>query len=259
MNDMTISSAELEALNLYEIAPLPMPFGEGDRSLERAFALGAEEMRTTVRSRFAVPEGGRVLDLLGGFGRWALFLAEISKEVVVVDRLAECCALGGALAERAGITNINFVKGEMKRVRRMQSRSFDAVWMWSALQYVDRKETLAACRRLLRPGGKLVVGAYNSVGVMLEHVESGVEENKLFEGASAWALSGLAAGPDADGTPNFATLDSCRFMCERHGFQLLDVAPSNALDLSQSDSIPAGNSPIVRGYPRTIEFVAKKV
>ena len=255
---LSISDDELAALDLSAIAPLPLPFGEGDRSLEMAFAPGVEAMRHAVRTRFAVPEGGRVLDLLGGFGRWALLLAEISAQVVVVDRLKECCALGEELARRAGLENIEFVAGELKVLRRMRARSFDTIWMWSALQYVDRGKTLAACRKLLKPGGRLVIGAYNSVGVMLEHVEAGIDSGSLFEGASAWALNGLAAGPDADGTPNFATVESCADLCDRHGFQLVGAAPSNALDLSQRDAVPAEDSPMVRGYPRTIELVATK-
>lgn len=255
MKRISIEEEELLNLRLGELTDLDLPLGKNDDSLDRSFNLGIEFMRDTVQRRFGLERGGRCLDLLGGVGRWAIFLAEWSSEVVLLERVEGFVEIGRKLSQRCGHENIKFLQGDVSEISNMESESFDVIWIWSGMQYVEREMVLAQCNRLLCPGGKLVVGAYNSVGIMLEHVANGVESNALFEGASAWALEGLAKGPGGDGVPNYTTIDECDSLCSRFGFNLLGVAPSNQLDLDRTNQKTEGGASL-NNPPRTVEFVA---
>ncbi|HUU44209.1 MAG TPA: class I SAM-dependent methyltransferase [Acidobacteriota bacterium] len=56
---------------------------------------------------------------------------------------------------RAHATGRTFVRGDIERLPFRES-SFDAIFSFSVLQYVDWQSVIAACRRLLKPGGRAV-------------------------------------------------------------------------------------------------------
>src|SRR3954469_12507695 len=129
----------------------------------RAFA--ADERETEARAQALAaarltgcPEGGGPLDVPCGFGRHAVPLAEAGYRVTGVDRSS---ALLGEAARRAGAARWpKFVHADYRELPLGDETADAAVNLFSSLGYLGDEEdvrVLAEIRRVLRPGGRLVV------------------------------------------------------------------------------------------------------
>lgn len=259
-NRVPLDNEALKALDLRQFNEGRNPYAEGDNSVANAFRQGTDYYRDFVGKMTGFRGGDRVLDLLCGFGRLSLFLAEQNREVIGLDVSPDCIRLARNMTRAFGFDNIRYLCGDVAETRRFPDEHFDYVWMYSALQYVDRGAVLREANRVLRPGGRLFVGNYNSTGLMLSHLMNGIERNAINEGASQWALSALVHGPEHDGNPNYASLAVCEALCERFGFALVKAAPQGLLDLSRPGGLRDDFRPrrLFDHYESTIEFVAEK-
>ena len=125
------------------------PYVYHDNSLEKSFALGKSVMQGIVSERVRFVDG-RVLDLLSGHGRWLPFLAEVNREVVAIERLDACNQIARGFCRQFGINNVTFMDGDISLVEELDANSFDFVWMWSGLQYVERAYALKQIHRIFR-------------------------------------------------------------------------------------------------------------
>jgi demethylmenaquinone methyltransferase/2-methoxy-6-polyprenyl-1,4-benzoquinol methylase len=97
--------------------------------------------------------GRRLADIGGGTGNYALALKREGWEPVVVDRSAEMLA-------RAAAKGLETVAANAQQLP-FEDESFDAATMISMLHHVEDRDTaLAEGRRILRPGGRLVLKGY---------------------------------------------------------------------------------------------------
>ena len=97
--------------------------------------------------------GRRLADVGGGTGNYALALRSEGWEPVVVDR-------SRAMLARAAAKGLTTVESDAQALP-FEDESFDAVTMISMLHHVDdRAAALAEARRILRPGGKLVLKGF---------------------------------------------------------------------------------------------------
>jgi SAM-dependent methyltransferase len=97
--------------------------------------------------------GRRLADIGGGTGNYALALKREGWEPVVVDRSAEMLA-------RAAAKGLETIEADAQHLP-FEDDSFDAATMISMLHHVDdRSAALAEARRVLRPGGRLVLKGY---------------------------------------------------------------------------------------------------
>jgi len=97
--------------------------------------------------------GRRLADIGGGTGNYALALKREGWDPVVVDRSAEMLA-------QAAAKGLEAVQADAERLP-LADESFDAATMISMLHHVDdRAAALAEARRILRPGGKLVLKGF---------------------------------------------------------------------------------------------------
>jgi SAM-dependent methyltransferase len=94
--------------------------------------------------------GPRLADIGGGTGNYALALSREGWEPVVVDLSAE-------MLERAGAKGLTTVFANAERLP-FEDESFDAAILVSMLHHVeDRDAALLEARRIIRPGGRLVL------------------------------------------------------------------------------------------------------
>lgn len=254
-----LTNDELLALDLKKYNGGIDPYPEGDTSLSNAFKRGIEYYRYTVTHKTGFV-GGRVLDLLCGFGRWSIFLAEQNESVVGIDRLKDCTNLARNMCNDLGLINTEFLTGEASITKKFPDNEFDYVWMYSALQYVNRKEVLSEIQRVLKPNGKVFISQYNSTGLMLDHLLKGIESNSINQGASQWALNALVNGEHADNNPNFISPEGIHELCCRFGLKVICSTPEGQLDLSKPNGID--ETKVIQKhyshYVRTVEFVAEK-
>lgn len=141
------------------------PVREGHLVHERySGGYGARLLRALHRRRLAqegsfflphLRPGMRVLDCGCGPGVMTVELAAAvaPDEVVGLDLEAEQFAVGRALANERGITNVRFEPGTMYRLP-FQDGTFDAVYAHAVLYHLgDPTAALRELHRVLRPGG----------------------------------------------------------------------------------------------------------
>lgn len=108
---------------------------------------------TPVRRVLAGAPGRRLADIGGGTGNYALVLSREGWQPVVVDRSPE-------MLVRAAAKGLETVEANAERLP-FEDETFDAAIMISMLHHVnDRGAALAEARRILRPGGRLVLMGY---------------------------------------------------------------------------------------------------
>jgi demethylmenaquinone methyltransferase/2-methoxy-6-polyprenyl-1,4-benzoquinol methylase len=94
--------------------------------------------------------GRRLADIGGGTGNYALALKREGWEPVVIDRSPDMLA-------RAKAKGLETVASDAQRLP-FEAETFDAAMLISMLHHVeDRNRALAEARRILRPGGRLVL------------------------------------------------------------------------------------------------------
>jgi len=117
---------------------------------------GGEDLRRLVEAA-ALTGRERVLDAGTGAGHTALALAPLAAEVVALDLSAAMLAQGAAQAAERQLTNLCFVTGDVEAPD-FPAASFDRiVTRYSAHHWPQPGRALAAFRRLLKPGGYLLL------------------------------------------------------------------------------------------------------
>jgi len=135
---------------IFDEAYLEMYAPRGDPEETEAEALGAARMA-------GVEPGAAVLDCPCGFGRHSIVLALAGYRVTGADRSP---VLLEEARRRAGEIELEFVQADYRQLP-FEDESFDAVVnLFTALGYVGKEgdvQALTEFRRVLRPGGRLVV------------------------------------------------------------------------------------------------------
>ena len=128
---------------------------EDDDTLQRAMA----RTNAVMAEQAGIDERARVLDVGCGYGATALHLAtEHGCEVVGMNISERELEVADELAKERGLSGqCTFRWGDFHDIP-AEDDSFDAVWSQEAfLHAVDKSQVLAECRRVLRPGGRLVI------------------------------------------------------------------------------------------------------
>ncbi len=165
------------------------PQGEFDRINGRAeFLLAMRFMK-----RYIKPSDS-VLDIGGGPGRYSLTLAKMGCDVTLFDLSPANVEFALAKATEEGVS-INAHAGDARYVDEIVSGTLDHILlmgpMYHLLEECDREKAIAACLKLLKPGGKIFVSFISIFGgiifemkhmpeLIISQTEAEVEYRKAF-------------------------------------------------------------------------------
>jgi SAM-dependent methyltransferase len=134
---------------------------ECDRLERQAALLGPERVLRAVQP----PSGARILDAGCGSGAAARIIARHYPEVNVVglDFSHDYVAYAGRRAEEEGLRNLTFQQGDVQALP-FPDASLDIIWSQFVLYFLARPGAgVAEFRRVLRPGGRVVVALHESL------------------------------------------------------------------------------------------------
>lgn len=131
------------------------------KNYDRSMALlGRPIPRMLVLVGEAVRGAERVLEVAAGTGLVTTTLAREAKEVVATDYAAEMVTMLEAKIRDEGLTNVRCEQADIYALS-YEARSFDVVVAANVLHLVpDLQGALVALRRVLKPGGRLVVPTF---------------------------------------------------------------------------------------------------
>jgi ubiquinone/menaquinone biosynthesis C-methylase UbiE len=117
--------------------------------------------RSRLREALAPEPGESILEIGPGTGYYTLDMAEwVATEgrVEIFDLQQEFLDHVNRRADEAGLTNVNATQGDAQSLP-YEDASFDAVVLTAVLGEIpDQDQALREIRRVLRPGGRLIVG-----------------------------------------------------------------------------------------------------
>ncbi|MGE5541372.1 MAG: class I SAM-dependent methyltransferase [Bacillota bacterium] len=160
---------------------------------------------TTNVLQMGLSDGMKVADLGAGSGHYALAAAGIigpAGRVYAVDIQEDVLKHVRDEAGKRGLKNVETIWGDFERPggTKLRDGVVDAVILSNVLfQLEDRYSAVAEIRRILAPGGKLLVadwaGAFGGLGPAEEHIVSERDAEELFITAGFHKVKSFRAGP----------------------------------------------------------------
>lgn len=159
--DLRLSAGpRVEAVRaFYEAAPFPGYPPNDSLTWLRARAERSAFVRLLDQ---AIAGDARIVEIGCGTGQMSLYLARADRTVIGADLTRASLKLGAAAAQRFGIDHVRFVETDLMRPG-LKDGAFDIVYAAGVLHHTpDPRAAFARIARLARPGGKIVIGLYNS-------------------------------------------------------------------------------------------------
>ena len=119
----------------------------------------------------------RILDAGCGAGHWSLAASFLNLEVKGIDATAEYLRVAKRIKTAFRRQNIGLCFGKIEKLP-YPDNYFDFVLSYCAWMYTDRPKSLAEMSRVLKPGGKIYLGAVAGLGWYLSLIWQGVREGK---------------------------------------------------------------------------------
>lgn len=175
------------------------PLGAYEDELEKALVL----------RHVADIRGKTVLDVGCGTGLYSIRLAEAGADVTAVDISAKMIEIARTKAQDRG-QYIWYDQADMAQLP-YANRTFDTVVSITALEYAgDQLQALMEMARVLRPGGKLIVGVLNNDSPWADaRRERAKREESIYGSAQFLSSSDLRLLFHRTGTFGALTMESC--------------------------------------------------
>jgi SAM-dependent methyltransferase len=180
------------------------------------------DLASVKRGWFAPPERprGRVLDLPAGSGTDSRNLHELGYQVVPADLFPEVFEVEGS--------GLRCVDADMAARLPFEDASFDYLLNSEGIEHLaDQMSFLAECRRVLKPGGRLIITTPNLLSLRAR-VAFALTGNRGFrsfvdEVTSVWGYDGERLYHGHAFLINYFQL---RYMLWHNGFRICDIVPT---------------------------------
>lgn len=235
-----------------EIAPL-----SPDNYYDFVFRFDEEHYQTRVKMA-GITGGQHVLDAGAGYGQWSVALSAYNDKVTGLDINPNMVKISEIVARKYERSNVEFRQGALPKLE-FDDNSFDFIWCWGVLMFVDRAETLREFYRVLKPGGRLLAGCVNGIGRWLYKIRSSVGIQKINTSLIAISLQTLFRGHLSHTAPNFTTFSKARSLSEQAGLKLISVDYDGYIDIEGMRRRLPMFKPHYLGFPNNIEFLAEKI
>lgn len=205
----------------------------------------------------------RVLDIGCGYGQWAVQLAKHNNHVLALDRLDTMAQCAQILFEKYNITNAEAGVASLPNLPDLPSASFDLIWCWGVYMFTPRAETLTEFNRLLKPGGRFLLGSVSTKGnwrLKLLSTYNPFQPTLMpRKKRRAMIKKVLREGGALNARPNYTQRNMVESLCERFGFKLIAVNKDGYIDLTGKKRRKPMFRPSFLGMDNTIEWIAEKV
>ena len=143
----------------YDQAPFP---GYPPRDSLAALRGRAERSAFAQLLDRAIPGDARVVEVGCGTGQMCLYLSRADRVIVGADLTRASLRLGAAAAGRFGLDRVQFVETDLRHPG-LRANAFDVVYSSGVVHHTpDPRASFARLVRLVRPGGIIVLGVYNT-------------------------------------------------------------------------------------------------
>jgi 2-polyprenyl-3-methyl-5-hydroxy-6-metoxy-1,4-benzoquinol methylase len=110
----------------------------------------------------AIAGDARVADIGCGTGQMSLYLARSDRMVIGADLARGPLLVAAGAARRAGLDRVQFVETDLRRPG-LRAGAFDVIYSSGVLHHTpDPRAAFARLVPLVRPGGTIIVGVYNT-------------------------------------------------------------------------------------------------
>lgn len=190
----------------------------------------------------------KLLDAGCGAGHWAIAASYLNKEVKGIDSTEKYLSVARDLKKNFMCENLDLVLGKMENLP-YKDNYFDYVVSYCVWMYTDREKSLKEMYRVLKPGGKIYLGAVTGFGWYLKLIIEGLMKgNRSLILLSLGAIRRKIQTNEKDARRYFAKL----------GFKILALGSDGALGDKEIQVTPI-YSPKILGFWNVYEILAQKV
>lgn len=116
------------------------------------------------------PNEGKILDIGSGPGRYSIELLKRGYDVTLMDISNKSIDMAKKNIEGLGLKADNYICGDALYLDFLDDNSYDGVLLMGPMYHVQSKEDririLENCKRVLKPGGVILITYINSLGVL---------------------------------------------------------------------------------------------
>jgi S-adenosylmethionine-dependent methyltransferase len=116
------------------------------------------------------PRHGRVCDIGGGPGRYAIELVRRGYAVTLIDLSEEEVRMAGAQLDQLGLSAEQLITGDARDMSTFAPEAFDAALLMGPMYHIvvpeERTGVLRELARILKPHGVAIIAYLNSWGIM---------------------------------------------------------------------------------------------